>query len=635
MIVKKKTVFTSIIFSVLLSACASPPGRPLGAAAPTPVVLATEADNAAIDAATQLIQQGKHLDAALIYSRMAAKALPPTKQELQLNAAQAMLKGGYVVQAQQLVLDIDTSTVTDRIRIRKLLLLTEIDLSRGNAERGLKILEKILSVGDDPELRLRYWSLKADAFALVGNNLESARARAQMLGLIDNFNDRANAQVALLKALTTLSDDTLLRVSPMASGDNIRTWMELALITRNYQRNSAELSKRVNTWREQNPQLGLIENVVESLLYRQKDKLDLPKRIALLLPFEGAFANVADAVRDGFLAAFYANKIENYTPEVRIYDTGKVPDQIWSTYLHAVQDGAQMVVGPLNKNAVNILAGGSNLDVPVIALNYTDSQTTTPKSNFFQFSLSPEDEAMQVAERAWLDQYQHPLILFPQGAWGERVQAAFVERWQQLGGSVLESIAYDPRNNDFSPAIRRVLNLDASQARRVELNQILNTKVEFTPRRRQDADFIFLAAFPRQARQISPQLRFHHAADLPVYSTSHVYSGSVDANLDKDMDELRFGDMPWVLPQPRPLVKLKNTIEALWPSNGQGYARFYALGVDAFNIIPHMNQLISIRTSSHDGETGQLYIDDANRIYRRISWVKFARGVPVALDQQN
>ena len=633
MIVKKKPVFTSVIFSVLLSACAATPDQ--SHLAPTPVVLATEADNAAIDVATQLIQQGKHLDAALIYSRMATKALPPVKQELQLNAAQAMVQGGYIIQAQQLALDIDTSTVTDRIRIRKLLLLAEIDLGRGNAERGLKILEKILSLGDDVPLRLRYWSLKSDAYALVGNHLESARAQAQKLPLLENFNDRANSQVELLKSLSSLSDDALMRVPPASNKDHIRSWMELALIMKTYQRNSSELSKRVNAWRETNPQLGLIENVVESLLYRQKDKLDLPRQIALLLPFEGAFANVAEAVRDGFLAAFYANKIENFTPEVRVYDTGKVPDQIWSTYLHAVQDGAQMVIGPLNKNAVNILAGGSSLDVPVVALNYTDSQTTVSKSNFFQFSLSPEDEAVQAAERAWLDEFQHPLILFPQGPWGERVQKAFQERWEQLGGSVLESIAYDPRKNDFSPAIRKVLNLDASQERRRELNQILSTKVEFSPRRRQDADFIFLAAFPRQARLISPQLRFHHAADLPVYATSHVYSGAIDPKRDKDMDALRFGDMPWVLPKERPLTKLKSRIESLWPSGGDAYARFYALGVDAFNLIPHMNQLISIRTSSYDGETGQLYVDDNNRIYRRVSWVKFARGIPVDLDQQN
>ncbi len=630
MIVKIKPVLSSIFFSIVLNACAAPaPARPEIISQ-----MAPGAAPASPDAASQLEEQGKYLDAALIYSRMATSATPPAKQDLQLRAAEAMLKGGYIIQAQQMAADIDTTDLNDRLRTRKFLLLAEIDLGRGMAQRSLKILDRILSLGEDSQLRLKYWSVKADAYALAGNSLESARARAQVNSLLESFSQRATNQVALLKALITLSDDTLLRVAPTATGDSIRNWVELALITRNYQRNSAELARQVATWREKYPQMGLIENVVESLLYRQSDQLELPQRIALLLPFEGSFAPVAQAVRDGFLAAFYNNKIENFSPEVRIYDTGKVPDQVWSIYLRAVQEGAQIVVGPLNKTAVNILAGGSNLDVPVLALNYTDSPLPAVKKNFFQFGLSPEDEAVQVAERAWLDHFQHPLVLFPQGTWGERVQAAFQERWQQLGGSVLKSVAYDSRANDFSPAISDVLNLEASEQRRRELNQLLGTKLEFTPRRRQDADFIFLAAFPLQARQINPQLQFHHASDLPVYATSHVYAGAPNPKLDHDMDELRFGDMPWVLPQPRPLSKLKKTIETLWPpGGGDTYSRFYAMGIDAFNLIPHMNQLTTIRTSSHDGETGQLYVDDFNRVYRRLSWVKFANGSPIPLDR--
>ena len=53
---------------------------------------------------------------------------------------------------------------------------------------------------------------------------------------------------------------------------------------------------------------------------------------------------------------------------------------------------------------------------------------------------------------------------------------------------------------------------------------------------------------------IRPQLNFHQANNLPVYSTSHVFSGFVNTRTDHDIDNVTFGDMPWVLPKARPKI---------------------------------------------------------------------------------
>ena len=71
-------------------------------------------------------------------------------------------------------------------------------------------------------------------------------------------------------------------------------------------------------------------------------------------------------------------------------------------------------------------------------------------------------------------------------------------------------------------------------------------ELEFEPRRRQDIDIVFMAAFPAGARQLMPQLAFHHGADLPVHATSHVWSGVPDPANDRDLDGVVFGDMPWL-----------------------------------------------------------------------------------------
>src|SRR5690606_28896371 len=112
---------------------------------------------------------------------------------------------------------------------------------------------------------------------------------------------------------------------------------------------------------------------------------------------------------------------------------------------------------------------------------------------------------------------------------------------------VLETAFYRPGGTDFSEPIRELLNLDASDRRYRALRNTLRRPIAFESQRRQDVDFIFVGAFPREARLIRPQLRFHHAMDVPVVATSHVFTGTANATADQDMDGVRFVDMPWLL----------------------------------------------------------------------------------------
>ena len=60
--------------------------------------------------------------------------------------------------------------------------------------------------------------------------------------------------------------------------------------------------------------------------------------------------------------------------------------------------------------------------------------------------------------------------------------------------------------------------------------------------------------------------------------------------------------------------------------------RLYAFGIDAFNLIPNLNSLVEQRTLQHPGETGNLFMDDAHRIQRRLQWAEFKNGAPKLLE---
>jgi len=193
---------------------------------------------------------------------------------------------------------------------------------------------------------------------------------------------------------------------------------------------------------------------------------------------------------------------------------------------------------------------------------------------------------------------------------------------------VLAAERYIPGGADFSRPIKRALNLDGSMQRHQALQRLLGEKLNFEPRRRQDADGVFLLVFPRQARQIKPQLRFHHAGDLPVYSTSHVYQASANPSIDRDMDGLLFCDIPWVLDREGPWAVQRKQVQTLWPDRGQRYQRLFALGYDAYQVVPWLETLHLPGFARFPGASGILSLDADKQLHRTLEWARFERGLP-------
>src|SRR5690606_16124296 len=125
-----------------------------------------------------------------------------------------------------------------------------------------------------------------------------------------------------------------------------------------------------------------------------------PKQIALLLPMQGKLAEAGEAVRDGFFAAYF-QALENgrQTPEVRQYDSST--DAI-SAYQQAIAEGADLVIGPIDKEKVTELSLMPSLEVHVLSINPPHTPPAQPLKGFYQCGLAVEDEARQVARQAFL-----------------------------------------------------------------------------------------------------------------------------------------------------------------------------------------------------------------------------------------
>jgi len=350
--------------------------------------------------------------------------------------------------------------------------------------------------------------------------------------------------------------------------------------------------------------------------------------LAIMLPRSGPYARAAAALQNGLMAAYYAMPLEQ-RPRLRFYDSSH-PDQAWPLLQQAAQDGANVVIGPLNKHAVDQLVHAGELPIPVLALNRVPLDVTPP-ANLYQFALAPEDEAAQIADRAWSDGHSTALIFTPAGSWGQRIQQSFRNRWEPLGGVVVGAGSYSPKENDFSAPIQQLLHLDQSRTRHRQLQRLLEDKLHFEPRRRQDADIIVLAAKAEKARQLWPQFQFFRAGDLPAYTTSRVYSGEPDPRRDVDLEGMRFLDIPWILQDTEKGPLSRKALHAQFPGTKGRYARLYAMGIDSFNLLPHLLRLRSHPSEVHEGATGRLSMDEVRRIHRQLLWARFKGGTPTLL----
>jgi len=583
-------------------------------------------------------QSGKFLDAALIFTRLANAAPEPEKQHYQLLAVDTLLRGHYIIQAKQSLDEIDISALDQTFNTRKLILSAKIELTNNNPDRALRILAPLTNFELTTQTSKKLYSTLADAYSMTGNVMATVKQRIFLESLITSEEERKENQLIILNSLARLSSSTLKKLIVAPPPDLLSGWLELSLITNLYQTKPSELTAQIRLWRNSYPEHSAMDNVVTNMLYRESIELIEPKHIAVILPSKNKFANAALAIKNGIISAYFQQNRSEARPTLKIYDSGIDADSFLNEYNKAISEGADFVIGPLNKSSVKLLEQSSNLDVPTLALNYSDNNAIATKEspkNLFQFGLSPEDEAAQVAERAWLNGYSTAIVLVPQSSWGTRVHNAFQQRLEQLGGKVAEYQTYNPQKNDFSTSIRKILNIDESERRQSSLRATVNHKTFFVPRRRQDIDFIFIGAFPRQARQIRPQLKFHHASDLPVYATSHIFTGKINSQMDRDMNGVFFGDMPWVISSVSKKGRTKKKINKLWPNASERYTRLYALGIDAYNMIPSLNKLITYRSEYFRGETGNLYLDDNNRIHRRLLWLGFTKGIPTVLDGLN
>ncbi len=575
--------------------------------------------------AERLADSGEHDDAARIYIGLAADAVADERDRLTLLAVEQLLDAGDASRARSAFRSVSRPTNAESRNIWSTN-SAALALYAGEADAALEILEPMSRQPLSERHRLRVEALRADAWIQKG---DPARAVELMMQREKWLRDRRGIERnrwRLWQGLLASDPQQLRGGAKLALNADVRGWLEIGSLAASTGQQGIGWINGAVRWRDTNPAHPAMI-IIDELQLPDELSLDYPRQIALLLPLSGRWAPAGKAIQNGFLGAYYSTAAglgEQQT--LRVYDVSSEGGAS-AAYSAAVADGAEFVIGPLLPRSVSELANDILVPVPVLTLNYLPEDSLAPPG-LYQFALAPEDEARSAAKRALADGHTRAVVLVPNTDWGRRVFSSFSAELEAAGGLLLDYRFYTPDIQDFSKTIEDLMALAGSVNRYRRLRANIGGPLQFDPRRRQDSEFIFLAADAPAGRLLKSQLKFHYSGDLPVYSTSSI--NAMDGRSNTDLNGVMFADTPWIIAPQSWIENLPPLYNEYWPEERR-LGRLHAMGYDAYQLIAALFAARTGPMQEIDGATGMLYLDHDGRVRRKLPWAQFQRGEAVAL----
>lgn len=525
-----------------------------------------------------------------------------TNQQLanqyRLIATDKYLQANNLAQAKTAVASLQGELTNTQQMLAKML-QADIALHANDTATTLKLLSSATFYQLDEQdtyLQVRVRLLKAKAFEKEGKALQALRERSYISSFLSGQQLTDN-QNNIWRLAMSVPLDTL---NTAADSGETGGWIQLAKAVKSGS-TLKEQQDNINKWLAENPTHPAAINPPQELATIRGLTTETYTKIAILLPQKEKYAQ---AIYNGFIAAYYqSNNKDKIT--IKTYESSDF-SSMDAFYQQAQKDGIQLVIGPIDKKLVNELSKKSSLPMTTLALNYADGNSYPPQ--LFQFGLLPEDEAREAAIRAFADGKRHAVAIVPQGEWGRKVLAAFRAQWEQQGG-ILEGIQYIDRPVDLDGQM-------TSLTAKLPGNGAKSTAT--------DDNMLFMVADPLIARQIRSLLIYRDAEQLPVYATSHIYTGTPEATQNNDLNGVLFTETPWLLSNDN---AIQQQIINQWPQAKTSFARLYALGVDTWLISPRLLELKSLPNSRLEGLSGEITINSNQKVSRKLPWATFVKGL--------
>ncbi|CAG9295616.1 penicillin-binding protein activator [Celerinatantimonas diazotrophica] len=419
----------------------------------------------------------------------------------------------------------------------------------------------------------------------------------------------------LLKPLSSFK----LRSYEQPGQDMLNGYLELIAISNEPVKSPQQLLDRLNQWKQtypNNPAANFIQGSLSKALQRS---LYQPKKIAVLLPLSGHFAQSGQWVRDGLLAAY--SDLDRGNVQLDFIDTNS---QSMATIGHKITAlNSDFIIGPLLKSNVREYAK-LDLNKPWLALNNLDdvNADNNDRAKRYSLSLDPETEAVQAAIQMSNLGAIHPLLLVPDNDIGKRMADSFSLTWQKNHKDMPDITFYHGRN-DLQNAVKRMLLTTQSAQRINRIKALLGQDLKTEVRSRRDSNSVYIVANNIDTKLIVPFISVTispFAKPLQLFGSSRSHQEGVNNN---ELNGMSVTEMPWLLDK---VSDNAQRFAKLWPHATDTDKSLYAIGYDAYKILPHLAQMRGFKDYHLQGLTGILSVTENGTIHRQLVWSSYQDG---------
>jgi outer membrane PBP1 activator LpoA protein len=442
---------------------------------------------------------------------------------------------------------------------------------------------------------------------------------------------------------------------------SLQPWLQLAIIVKRFALEPELFDQQLVNWQSRHLGHPLMTNLPEEIELSLSQTPIEAKRIAVLLPLTGRLANQGLAIKEGILAAyledlpnakFTPNNSADYSEstgksaqnnilqyrEIRFFDSALKTAQ----QLKALIVDFDVVLGPLVKEQIIKLTTVLPPDKILLALNRVELKANAPTiahldktvessltaPEHYYFSLAPEDEAQQLALHIQQKQLVRPIVFAADNPTTQRMAEAFIAKWQETPNAIQPDLTIFTDSKDMRIRVSHMLDVAQSEQRIDQIEVLSDVEVFGVERNRRDIDSIVLFANPEQAKLLNPiieaSLSPFARRSLSVFASSRSYSLDLNSNSLRDLRNLTFTDMPWMLPDHN-WQSLANQTTQLWPQKQDTLLRLFAMGFDAYNLLPNLRRLKTLPQLVSHGLTGEINVDAQGVLHRRLLWARVAQ----------
>ena len=462
-------------------------------------------------------------------------------------------------------------------------------------EKALQSIFALESTVNEDQ-RVTLLDLKAKVFRALDMDIAALRVEAELVLYLDE-SKRNIAIQGILNQIKQL--DSQIRLDLSKGSDSLAAFALADQILKDPTNES--LTNFIRKFRRH----PIVQSTLKGLEFITASEPDVAFQITALLPLSGDLANAGRAIRDGLLFAIHHGK-HNKKLKLRILDS----EALSNADLAIIASGkeTEFVIGPLKRENIDRFLA-TNPQIPVLVLNRMLAESINLPPHVYSLSLAIEDDARSAFIQAKrLMEKPQILSMHADQDLGRRVALELDFAASQFDGKIVGHFPIHDKKPQNT--VSKALGVSDSKMRHQALSKLLQLKLKYTPRIRQDMTAIVLQTNIKQARQLRPLLDFYYADATPVFFIG-AYREDL-ADVSEDFKNSHILSTPWEIGNDESVALKARPLAAgvLGPLTG--------IGIDALSVTAHLGFGEPVEFM---GQSGFLRLEPNGVIQRQLSLV--------------